>query len=55
MFFPKQYFIIFINKVEQHKHNLHAILVKLHIKNIFIGEPVKKLLQLKFTVASSCN
>ena len=41
LFCPKQYFII--NKQEQHKHNLHAILVKLHIKNIFIGETVKKL------------
>src|ERR1041385_8782609 len=47
LFFPKQYFIIFISKQEQQKHNLHAILVKLHIKNILNRATVKKLLQLQ--------
>ena len=54
-FCPKHNFIIFISKQEQHKHNLHAILVKLHIKNILNGAMVKKLWQLQFTVASSVN
>src|SRR3954471_23523270 len=46
-FAHKQYFIIFISKQEQQKHNLHVILVKLHIKNNLIRATVKKLLQLQ--------
>ena len=55
LFYPKQYFNILFSKQEQHKHNLHAILVKLHIRNIFIGATVKKLWQLQLTVADSVN
>src|SRR4051812_49317148 len=55
LFCPKHNFIIFISKQEQHKHNLHAILVKLHIKNILNGATVKKLRPKTFTVASSVN
>ena len=43
LFCPKPYFIIFISKQEQHIHDLHEILVKLHVKNTPNGATVKKI------------
>ena len=43
--YPNHIFIFVIIKQEQHIHDLHEILGKLHIRNIFIGATVEKLLK----------
>src|SRR4051812_11522743 len=45
---PKTIFYYFIIKQEQHKHNLDAIRVKLHIRDILDRATVKKLLKKQF-------
>ena len=52
---PKPYFIIFISNQEQKKHNLHAILVKLHIKNILFRATVIKLWSFTFYSGMACK
>src|ERR1041384_7799805 len=48
---PLNIFYYFISNQEQHNHIIHEILVKLHVRSIFIGAIDKKLWQLQFTVA----
>ena len=49
---PLNIFYYFISNQEQHNHIIHEILVKLHVRSIFIGAADKKLWQLQFTVAT---
>ena len=55
LFCPKQYFIIFISKQEQHNHDLHEILGKLHVQNILIRATVEKIQSVEVTVAYGVN
>ena len=52
---PLNIFYYFISNQEQHNHNLHAILVKLHILNILFGATVEKIQPVEVTVANSVN
>ena len=43
LFLPKPYFRWVNNKKQRHKHKVHEILIKLHIKNTPNGVTVKKI------------
>src|ERR1041385_1717755 len=43
LFCPKPYFRLFNNRKQSHKHKVHEIIIKIHIKNTPNGVTVKKI------------